>query len=436
MKTKFLGMMALIVAIAATTACQKDKTDDTWKNIPTEQISVESGDAIVEVNDVPCTYGNVQLVADGKDAGTLTLTGIVPGYQEVKMPVELQKKSDGTFAIKGSTIVSTPPSIAATIPVRSTDDNPCYALSAEGTVKIDGTVDVAVTTQVQNSFSASSLAGTWALVRRCEYVYGVGPKDGPVQITWNLSDGTGGSLSSLINLANAILCPLLTEVLDQVTFDKSGNIMARYWPNLDLGDEPVNGLFKFMKQPGADGYYDFTAGHTDWVDSPKANLAFWYATGNFIYVVPNVAAIIAAEGADGSDDETSTEDASGFGLSEIMELLSELQELGVDVNTLNTEIQKALQRGVELKYSLAGENLKIYADKELCAPVIEALLPALPVVDAIFEQLAQSTDKEDKETYAMLQMLMRMIGIEKPSDISLLWNATTEFEIAINFTKA
>ncbi len=430
MKTKFLGVMALVSAIAAVTACQKDKTDDTWKQLPIEQISVESGDAVITVNDVPCTYGNVQLVAEGNDAGTLTLTGIVPGYSEIKMNVELLKKSDDTFTIKGSTIVSTPPSIAATIPARSTCDNPCYALSAEGTAMINGTIDVAVTTQLQNSLSAS-LAGTWALVRRCEYVYGAGPKDGPVQITWNLSDGTGGSLSSLINLANAILCPLLTEVLDQVTFDESGNIMARYWPNLDLGDEPVNGLFKFMKQPGADGYYDFTAGHTDWVDSPKANLAFWYATGNSIYVVPNVAAIIGAAGG-----ETSTDDASGVDLSEIMKLLSGLQELGVDVNTLNTELQKALQRGVELKYSLDGENLKIYVDKELCAPVIEALLPALPVVDAIFEQLAQSTDKEDKETYAMLQMLMRMIGIEKPSDISLLWNATTEFEIAINFTKA
>lgn len=431
MKTEFLGVMALIASIFATTACQKDKTDDTWKNIPTERISVESGDAIVEVNDVPCTYGNVQLVADGEDAGTLTLTGIVPGYQEVKMPVELLKKSDDTFAIKGSTIVSTPPSIAATIPVRSTCDNPCYALSAEGTVKIDGTVDVAVTTQVQNS-SAASLAGTWALVRRCEYVTSVGPKDSPLQITWKLTDGVGGSLAGIINLSNVLFSSVLSEVLDQVTFDESGNITARYWPDLDLGDDPLTGIFKFGKQPGDDGYYDFTASrHTDWVDSPKANLAFWYATGNSIYVVPNVAAIIGAAGG-----ETSTDDASGFDLSEIMELLSELQELGVDVNTLNTEIQKALQRGVELKYSLDGENLKIYADKELCAPVIEALLPALPVADAILEQLAQSTDKEDKETYAMLQMLMRMIGIKKPSDLADLWKATTEFEIALNFTKA
>ncbi len=430
MKTNFLGVMALIAAIITTTACQKDKTDDTWKQLPVEQISVESGDAVITVNDVPCTYGNVQLVADGKDAGTLTLTGIVPGYQEVEMTVDLQKKSDDTFALKGSTIVSTPPSIASTIPVRSTGDNPCYALSAEGTVTLEGSVNVAVTTQVQGSFTAS-LTGSWNIVRRCAYVYGAGPKDGPVQITWSLTEGAGGSLSSLINLANAILSPVLAEVLDQVTFDETGNISARYWSGLDLGDNTVNGLFKFMKQPGADGYYDFTASHTDWLESPKANLALWYVSANSIYVVPNVAAISEA-----GREETSTDDASGFDLSEIMKLLSDLQELGVDVNTLNTELQKALQRGVELKYSLDGENLKIYVDKDLCAPVIEALLPALPVVDALFEQLAQSTDKKDKETYAMLQMLMRMIGIEKPSDLSLLWNATTEFEIAINFTKA
>ncbi len=431
MKTKFLGVMALIAAIVSTTACQKDKTDDTWKNIPTEQISVESGNAVVEVNDVPCTYGNVQLVADGKDAGTLTLTGIVPGYQEVKMSVDLLKKSDDTFALKGSTIVSTPPSIAATIPVRSTCDNPCYALSAEGTVTLEGSVNVVVTTQVQGSFTAS-LTGSWNIVRRCAYVNGAGPKDGPVQITWSLAEGVGGSFSSLINLANAIFSPILSEVLDQVTFDETGNIMARYWSGLDLGDDPVNGLFKFMKQPGADGYYDFQASHTDWIVSPKANLAFWYASDNFIYVVPNVAAISETTGGGNEAD-----DASAFDLSEIMNILSELQALGVDVTTLNAELQKALQRGVQLKYSLNGDNLKIYVDKELCAPVIDALLPALPILDALLEALSKSEDPKDKQTYSMLQMLLKMmIRIEKPSDLATLWKATTEFEITLNFTKA
>lgn len=36
-------MMAILVSIYAMTACQKDKADDTWKQLPVGQISVESG---------------------------------------------------------------------------------------------------------------------------------------------------------------------------------------------------------------------------------------------------------------------------------------------------------------------------------------------------------------------------------------------------------
>ena len=110
-------MMAILVSIFAMTACQKD--NDTWKQLPVGQISVESGKATISVNDIPCNYGNVQLVADSDDAATLTLTGVVPGYNDVKVSVDLLKKSDDSFAFKGTTIVSTPPSIAATL--RGTD---------------------------------------------------------------------------------------------------------------------------------------------------------------------------------------------------------------------------------------------------------------------------------------------------------------------------
>lgn len=78
MKTRLLGMMAILVSIFAMTACQKD--NDTWKQLPVGQISVESGKATISVNDIPCNYGNVQLVADSDDAATLTLTGVAPGY--------------------------------------------------------------------------------------------------------------------------------------------------------------------------------------------------------------------------------------------------------------------------------------------------------------------------------------------------------------------
>lgn len=42
MKTRLLGMMAILVSIFAMTACQKDKADDTWKQLPVGQISVKA----------------------------------------------------------------------------------------------------------------------------------------------------------------------------------------------------------------------------------------------------------------------------------------------------------------------------------------------------------------------------------------------------------
>lgn len=425
MKTRLLGMMAILVSIFAMTACQKDKADDTWKQLPVGQISVESGKATISVNDIPCNYGNVQLVADSDDAATLTLTGVVPGYNDVKVSVDLLKKSDDSFAFKGTTIVSTPPSIAATL--RSTDENPCYAFNVDGSITLDGAVKVTVATQVQGD--SASLIGSWNIVRKCRYNgKGVDPNDrSPIQFKWKISDGLGEKLLYNVSLFNHFGNCVLTEVFDQVTFDETGNIMARYWPDLGV-DDGLAGAFSLIFPPSSDGYYYYKPkNHTDWLESPKANLAFWYATGNSLFVVPNVAAIIEA-----TDSETVRSDASGIDLSSIMEILAQLKEFGVDVNALNAELQKILQRGVELKYSVDGDSLRIYVDKALCDPIVKALLPALPKIDVLLEQLVQA----ENETARKIKGFMGVLGLEKPSDLATLWNATTEFEIALNFTKA
>lgn len=425
MKTRLFGMMAILVSIFAMTACQKDKADDTWKQLPVGQISVESGKATISVNDIPCNYGNVQLVADSDDAATLTLTGVAPGYNDVKVSVDLLKKSDDSFAFKGTTIVSTPPSIVATL--RSTDENPCYAFNVDGSITLDGAVKVTVATQVQGD--SAPLIGSWNIVRKSRYIEDkcMDPNDlSPIQFKWKISDGLGETLLSRVTYLNHFGNCVLTEVFDQVTFDETGNIMARYWPDLGV-DDSLAGAFSLFFPP-SDGYYNYKPkNHTDWLESPKANLAFWYATGNSLFVVPNVAAIIEA-----ADSETVRSDASGIDLSSIMEILAQLKEFGVDVDALNAELQKILQRGVELKYSLDGDSLRIYVDKALCDPIVKALLPALPKIDVLLEQLVQA----ENETARKIKGVMGFLGLEKPSDLVTLWNATTEFEIALNFTKA
>lgn len=272
MKTRLFGMMAILVSIFAMTACQKDKADDTWKQLPVGQISVESGKATISVNDIPCNYGNVQLVADSDDAATLTLTGVAPGYNDVKVSVDLLKKSDDSFAFKGTTIVSTPPSIVATL--RSTDENPCYAFNVDGSITLDGAVKVTVATQVQGD--SAPLIGSWNIVRKSRYIEDkcMDPNDlSPIQFKWKISDGLGETLLSRVTYLNHFGNCVLTEVFDQVTFDETGNIMARYWPDLGV-DDSLAGAFSLFFPP-SDGYYNYKPkNHTDWLESPKANLAF------------------------------------------------------------------------------------------------------------------------------------------------------------------
>ena len=428
MKTRFFGVMALLVSILAMTACQKDKADYTWKQLPVEQISVESGNAVITVNEVLCTYGNAQLVASGENDAVLTLTGAVPGFAEVKVNVELLKKSEDSFHFSGIDVLSAPPSIAATL--RSVESSGFYTVSVEGDVTVEGKISVGVTTYVSSAMT-TSLKGSWNIVRKCKYGEGE-PVNGPAQITWKVAADAGENIGMIVGLANTIVCPLLAEVFNQVTFDETGNIMAQYYSNIDLGDDPLATILGFADvKPDSDGNVTYTAHHTDWIDSPKANLAFWYAQGSSLFVVPNVAAIM-----DAAEAGNTRADVSGIDMSSIMEIISSLKEYGVDVNALNAELQKMLSRGVELKYSQDGDNLKIYVDKALCDPIVEALFPALKTLDAMLEELSKSDDPDDKATVETVQLIMGMLGLEKPSDFALVWKATTEFEIALNFTKA
>ena len=424
MKTKFMGVLALIASIIATTSCQKDNADDTWRQIPVDQITVESGKAVITVNDVPETGGTVQFIAENEDDAILTLTGIVPGYSEIQVGVSLQKKSDDTFAFNGTTILSTPPSIAATL---RTEENPCYAVNVEGTITLEGVINVDVTTQVQGS--SAFLIGTWNLTRQCKVDLTLTPVNGPVHITWKAAGAAGTAVSTILPTVNMLACQLVAETLDQVIFDGSGNIMAKYYEDLDLGDDPMATIKALVGEikPDLKGNVTFKAHHNDWTISPKANLAFWYASDNSLFVVPDVSAIANAE-----NPTDSKADMQGIDDSSIKEIIKTLRKYGVDVDAVNAELTKILSRGVELKYSLDGGNLKVYVDKDLCDPMVTALIPALSVLDTLFGQLSQSNDPEDQKTVAKIKLIMDILGLEKPSDLGTLWKATTEFEFALN----
>ena len=66
---------------------------------------------------------------------------------------------------------------------------------------------------------------------------------------------------------------------------------------------------------------------------------------------------------------------------------------------------------------------------------MKSFIPALPLLDQMYEELKKSTDENDQQTVQMIQLVFAMIGIEKPSDFEGMWNATETFQIELNFKK-
>ena len=96
---------------------------------------------------------------------------------------------------------------------------------------------------------------------------------------------------------------------------------------------------------------------------------------------------------------------------------------------------KIIKNGVALKYTQKDDALKIYVDKSQCDPFVKSFIPALPLLDQMYEELKKSTDESDQQTVQMIQLVFTMMGIEKPSDFEGMWNATEIFQIELNFKK-
>ena len=113
-------------------------------------------------------------------------------------------------------------------------------------------------------------------------------------------------------------------------------------------------------------------------------------------MVPNVAALAGDD--ENADFMTRDNLPSGdSSLSDIMDLLNDLKELGVDVKALMPQIQQIMKSGFRFKYSQENGALELYADKEMCDPIINAFLPALPKLDELLAGMADNPDISAEE---------------------------------------
>lgn len=366
------------------------------------------------------TSGSVQLTAgDGATYGTLLLTDVLPGYAEVSMDVTLSERTDGSFDITGEKGLTTAPSMIS----RADAESVIFNISVSGNVTPEGKATVNLTSALSTE-AQGRLAGTWDLLTQLgAYDEGGALTTAPLWVTWSAKDTQQGNAELLATTLRTFGSSLLYQVLHSVTFSTDGNITAQYWSgDVDLMTAMFSGI-----ATGEDGNPVMKNLHEKepWLKSPK-NLAFWYVKGDNLYVVPNIMAILTQVGEDnGSNVSGSLDNLTG--------ILAALGEYGIKVDALLPLVMQWMETGIPLKYVNSNGELKLYADKEMCRPVVEALLPALPKLDEMIAKLI--ADNPDDQMIQMLPMLVTMLQIENFAALEPIWNDNTdEFEISLNLT--
>jgi len=401
MKNKFL--LLLILGVAFFASCSDDD-DKAWKKIPQDEIEIQK--VTFEVNGEQATTGTLQMTVKNGSEAVLTLKNVIPGYATIPVNVKLEEQADDSFVFSGEEGLATPP---AMLIVRSDAKPVILNVKVEGKISVEGKVSATATTKL-SEIAQAGLTGSWNLSATSS------GENAPLFVVWSAIDLEKPNFENTMSLVNMFVPMVLFNALNQVTFHEDGNITAKYWENFSMEN-------MFANQDKG----QLIASHDDWSDSPK-NLAFWYAKNSMIYIVPNINAI--AQQVNGNNEGVDISNSE-----DIMTLLAKLKEYNIDVDVLLPIVMQWITEGIPVKYVKTGDALKIYIDKEMAAPFITPLLPALDKLQEDMEKIIEAG--EDENTIEMIQLVLGVLQIEKLTDIKTIWEENTnEFEISLNFVSA
>lgn len=410
---KLFTLLALTGMIVLSPACSDETA--AWQELPTTPIS--GADATLTVNGVKAD-GSVTLTPSSATQGTLSLDNVFPGYEQIAVYVTLSERNDGSFDFSGSTTLSTPPAMMTR---ESASSTPILAISVSGNLTPAGKVSASVTSLLSDE-AQGGLTGSWNLQNYMIANVNESTTDtAPLQLIWTPIDAAQPNMAYASNLISLFGSCAVAQLLKTVTFHADGNITANYWTELTMDD-----LFSYEESELEDGrsYVTFIISH-EWLESPKNNLAFWYAMDGLIYIVPNIDAIMAQVGED-SGETPALEDF------DITALIGTLTQYGVDITPLIPVVTQMLYTGIPLRYIISDGSLCLYVDKQMATPFMDLLMALTPMLDELLAQAA-----EEDENLAMLKnMLPFLFGIEKLSDMQSIWaNNTDDFGIELNFSK-
>lgn len=229
MKKNLFFVFTMLCALSFFTACSDDddnKTDDGWKAISAtytaETLKLTMGGT--EVADQ-----SVKVDASSAEQATITLANLIPGEAEVKIEAKMVKTGE-SYALEGS------------------NTNDLRTVSAKGTVEA-GVLTLDATLKI-----TAPIAGTWKLAEQKTRVKLLYP--GPVSMVWEAAEGTMlGFLpvTSIPNIAEGFGSIALVQVLQSVTFQEDGQIVASISKaGVDLS-KPVTPVWE-TSEPGYASY--------------------------------------------------------------------------------------------------------------------------------------------------------------------------------------
>lgn len=423
MKRKLL-ILSLICSMGMFTSCA-DKTNDDWKDIPTTEIAADN--AILTVNGMQ-QKGSIKLQVSNATAGVLTLNNLLLGYQNMDVDVALTAKGDGSFDFSGEKTFNF-------AEVKSASD---YAtmmtIKLNGNITLDGKATVTVTTSANGG-----LVGTWSFSDTVGYATepAISVNVAPVLIYWPAKnydeENEIKNGYQLGNIGSTIISHLIGEVLNKVTFNEDGSITAKYYSEIVLGESPDLQEW-IMSKMFSEG--PITPLERTWMDAPKG-FASWYAKGDKIYIMPNIESIIKSVAGEEVDVKTLMSMIEGMKVAkdeELQAIISALgNEIGMDLDKIPVALVKEVLNwtttGIPFKYKTKENYLYIHVDKKMVESYMPLALSLLPMLQAELDKLAESNE--------MIAMLPLLLGVEKLTDFSTIWetNTTDVFEIGLMLKK-
>ena len=427
-----LGMMCSI------TACSDDDDEPTWKKLPSQTISAENLTLTTNTQNFP--NASVKLAMTDAQNGVLTLSNAIRGLNEVEIEVTVAEQADGSFKFQGEKNVGTTTKSVADL-VSST------AVKVSGTVTVDGKADVLVTTAANGSLVKKWQLCDKLIVGDNAYAYS------PFKLQWISPYGEGGNeglaASNIQLIATPTLSSIMVKLLKDVEFKADGAIVANYAENVEIDqNEIISGILGGGNLPSTDGI--------NWLTSP-ANLAYWYAGDDHIYVVLDIPAIVAKvmsdQGGAGMSAEAIlgiVEAIKGMSGAEVKGLLGELlKNIGSDSILSKLDLTKISDADVEkligyvingfpLSYQMSEvpleneskvNNIYVYLDKGIFDIVMPLVYPLLPDLDTLVKGITIEMIGQQVPIWSLISGLT---GLQSLTEIEPLWKATTQFNIGLD----